>query len=95
MTTSESKGQFFYKTNRFESIRVTNRIESFRIANWNALLQRWYCVTGECTFQIQVWISHQPCDIYILCPQLTNDSLPHGVVYIECIIARSLVVFGG
>ena len=38
MTTSESKGQFFYKTNRFESIRVTNRIESFRIANWNALV---------------------------------------------------------
>ena len=33
MTTSESKGQFFfYKTNRFESIRITNRI-----ANWNAL----------------------------------------------------------
>ena len=33
MTTSESKGRFFYKTNRFESIRITNRI-----ANWNALL---------------------------------------------------------
>ena len=28
----------FYKTNRFESIRITNRIESIRIANWNALL---------------------------------------------------------
>ena len=27
----------FYKTNRFESIRITNRIESIRIANWNAL----------------------------------------------------------
>ena len=38
MTTSESKGRFFYKTNRFESIRVTNRIESIRIANWNALV---------------------------------------------------------
>ena len=38
MTTSESKGRFFYKTNRFESIRITNRIESIRIANWNALL---------------------------------------------------------
>ena len=38
MTTSESKGQFFYKTNRFESIRITNRIESIRIANWNALV---------------------------------------------------------
>jgi len=38
MTTSESKGRFFYKTNRFESIRMTNRIESIRIANWNALL---------------------------------------------------------
>jgi len=37
MTTSESKGRFFYKTNRFESIRITNRIESIRIANWNAL----------------------------------------------------------
>jgi len=33
MTTSESKGRFFYKTNRFESIRTTNRI-----ANWNALV---------------------------------------------------------
>jgi len=30
MTTSESKGRFFYKTNRFESIRITNRIESIR-----------------------------------------------------------------
>jgi len=29
MTTSESKGRFFYKTNRFESIRI---------ANWNALV---------------------------------------------------------
>jgi len=38
MTTSESKGRFLYKTNRFESIRTTNRIESIRIANWNALL---------------------------------------------------------
>ena len=38
MTTSESKGRFFYKTNRFESIRVTNRTESIRIANWNALI---------------------------------------------------------
>ena len=37
MTTSESKGRFFYKTNRFESIRITNRIESIRIVNWNAL----------------------------------------------------------
>jgi len=37
MTTSESNGRFFYKKNRFESIRVTNRIESIRIANWNAL----------------------------------------------------------
>jgi len=37
MTISESKGRFFYKTNRFESIRITNRTESIRIANWNAL----------------------------------------------------------
>ena len=37
MTISESKGRFFYKTNRFDSIRITNRIESIRIANWNAL----------------------------------------------------------
>jgi len=37
MATSESKGRFFYKTNRFEAIRITNRIESIRIANWNAL----------------------------------------------------------
>jgi len=29
---------FFYKTNRFESIRITNRIESIRIAIWNALI---------------------------------------------------------
>jgi len=39
MTTSESKGDFFYLTNRFESIRITNRIESIRIANWNALVR--------------------------------------------------------
>ena len=39
MTTSESKGRFFYKTNRFQSIRITNRIESIRIPNWNALPQ--------------------------------------------------------
>jgi len=38
MTTSESKGRFFYKTNRFESIRITNRIESIRIVNWNTLI---------------------------------------------------------
>jgi len=38
MTTSESKGRFFYKTNLFESIRITNRIESIRIANWNVLV---------------------------------------------------------
>jgi len=28
MTISDSKGRFFYKRNRFESIRITNRIES-------------------------------------------------------------------
>jgi len=39
MTTSESKGRFFNKTNRLESIRITNRFESIRIANWNALLR--------------------------------------------------------
>ena len=38
MTTGESKGRFFYKTNWFESIRITNRIESIRIANWNTLV---------------------------------------------------------
>ena len=32
MTTSKSKGRFFYKTNRFELF------ESIRIANWNALV---------------------------------------------------------
>jgi len=37
MRISESKGRFFCKTNRFESIRITNRMESIRIANWNAL----------------------------------------------------------
>jgi len=36
MTTSESNGRFFYKTNRFEWIRITNRI-----ANWNALVYSW------------------------------------------------------
>jgi len=30
MTTSESKGRFFYQTNRFESIRITNRMYSNR-----------------------------------------------------------------
>jgi len=38
MTTSESKGRFFCKTNRFESISITNRIEPIRIVNWNALV---------------------------------------------------------
>jgi len=50
MTTSESKGRFFYKTNRFESIPITNRIESIRIANWNALvtiLELEYCWTVD------------------------------------------------
>jgi len=28
MATNESKGQFFYETNQFESIRITNRFES-------------------------------------------------------------------
>jgi len=37
MRISESKGRFFCKTNRFQSIRITNRMESIRIANWNAL----------------------------------------------------------
>ena len=32
----------FYKTNLFESIRITNRIESIRIANWNALVHMEY-----------------------------------------------------
>ena len=31
------KADFFYKTNLFESVRLTNRIEYIRIANWNAL----------------------------------------------------------
>ena len=30
MTTNESKGRYFYKTNRLESTRVTNRIVSNR-----------------------------------------------------------------
>jgi len=30
MKTSESKGRFFYKTNRFELVRITNRIDSNR-----------------------------------------------------------------
>ena len=33
MTTSESNGRFFDKTNRFESIRITNRID------WNRELE--------------------------------------------------------
>ena len=47
MTTSESKGRFFYKTNRFESIRITNRIDSIRIANWNALPPCAYTYSDE------------------------------------------------
>jgi len=43
------KADFFYKTNRFESIRVTNRTESIRIANWNALLDRPICAGGADT----------------------------------------------
>ena len=33
------KADFFYKTNRLESIQGWNRIESIRIANWNAVVQ--------------------------------------------------------
>jgi len=47
MTTSESKGRFFYKTNLFESIRITNRIESIRIANWNALGRMRWRISGQ------------------------------------------------
>jgi len=39
MTTSESKGRFFYKTNRFESIRI---------ANWNALVAAGLQVLSSC-----------------------------------------------
>ena len=35
---------FFYKTNRFESIRDSNRFESIRIANRNALLTSRRCI---------------------------------------------------
>jgi len=48
MTTSESKGRFFYKTNRFESICITNRIELIRYANWNALL-----ITGRVPLSVE------------------------------------------
>ena len=37
MTTSESKGRFFYKT-----IRIDSHNESNRIANWNALVRTHY-----------------------------------------------------
>jgi len=40
MTTSESKGRFFYKTNRFESIRITNRIDSNRELECSSLHYR-------------------------------------------------------
>ena len=68
MTTSESKGRFFYKTNLFESIRITNRRESIRIANRNALLhsERWRradaadgaVVSGESTASEQATHAH-------------------------------------
>ena len=38
MATSESKGRFFYKTNRFESIRITNRIDLNRELECSSLL---------------------------------------------------------
>ena len=59
MTTSESKGRFFYKTNRFESIRITNRIESIRIANWNALL---LACAVLCIGQHSIRSSYVDCD---------------------------------
>jgi len=43
------KADFFYKTNRFESIRTTNRIKSIRIVNWNALVSNCYIVL-HCLF---------------------------------------------
>jgi len=46
MATSESKGRFFYETNRFESIRITNRIDSNRELE---------CSTIHCH---NLWINH-------------------------------------
>ena len=56
MTTSESKGRVFCKTNRFESIRITNRIESIRIVNWNALLAS--ALTPTLTITPALCLSH-------------------------------------
>jgi len=41
MTNSESNGRFFYKTNRFESIRITNRIHSNRELEVSRIRQRY------------------------------------------------------
>ena len=52
------KADFFYKTNRFESIRITNRIESIRIANWNALvsiLELWCCCVARTGSDSEYW----------------------------------------
>jgi len=56
------KADFFYKTNRFESIRITTRIESIRIANWNALPHTMWnsiYVTVRCpSVSLSVCVSH-------------------------------------
>ena len=48
MTTSESKCQFFKKTNRLESIRLANRIDSNRELECSSGGFRFHCRYGPC-----------------------------------------------
>ena len=60
MATSESKGRFFTKRNRFESIRITNRIDSNRdlecsSSRWK--IREWPVVKDE-RRGLHMWVRH-------------------------------------
>jgi len=77
MTTSESKGRFFYKTNRFESICITNRIESIRIANCNALM---LSTSLPCSSRSAptLFLFYRCRHVHIYCtPFISSQTFPH------------------
>jgi len=91
MTTSESKGRFFfYKTNRFESIRITNRIEWIRIANWNALVPSGLIVKSQSLFiYLRICFAHNKRTLLLvskLISHLARNCAPrsrHGVNFTQ------------
>ena len=59
MTTSESKGRYFFTKridfNRFASIRITNRIDSIRITIWNALMGSRHSTVAKSDFASEIF----------------------------------------